>query len=95
MADLLTTDELISELRDQAEVIGPGTEYNLLMEAADRLEDLDERVAIMAEPVASVKDESGYDCCGGCGSVLLIFARYCQHCGREIKWTKREEDTNA
>ena len=42
--------ELINELRDQAEVIGPGTEYHLLMEAADVIEALDERVAIMSEP---------------------------------------------
>lgn len=41
--------ELINELRDQAEVIGPGTEYHLLMEAADVIEALDERVAIMME----------------------------------------------
>lgn len=40
--------ELINELRDQAEVIGPGTEYHLLMEAADVIEALDERVAIMS-----------------------------------------------
>lgn len=49
MADLLSNYDLILELRDQAEVIGPGTEYNLLMEAADRIESLDERVAIMME----------------------------------------------
>lgn len=44
----MTTDELIHELRDQAEVIGPGTECHLLNEAADRLELLEERVAIMS-----------------------------------------------
>lgn len=51
MANLLTTTELISELWDQAEVIGPGTECNLLKLAAERLacrlEELDERVDIM------------------------------------------------
>lgn len=43
----MTNYELINELRDQAEVIGPGTEYHLLMEAADVIEALDEQVAIM------------------------------------------------
>lgn len=37
----MTNYDLINELRDQAEVIGPGTEYHLLMEAADVIEALD------------------------------------------------------
>jgi hypothetical protein len=44
----MTTKEIIDELRDQADVIGPGTECNLLRVAADRLEALDERVDIMS-----------------------------------------------
>jgi len=34
----MTTNELISELRDQADVLGAGTECNLLREAADEIE---------------------------------------------------------
>lgn len=37
----LTTREIIQELRDQADVIGAGTECNLLRMAADRLEVLE------------------------------------------------------
>lgn len=44
----MTTKEIIDELRDQADVIGPGTECNLLHAAADRLEAIEERVAIMS-----------------------------------------------
>lgn len=40
--------ELIPELRDAAEVERPGTMCNLLSEAADQIEALDERVSIMA-----------------------------------------------
>ena len=40
MANPMTTCEIIAELRDQAEVIGPGTERNLLMVAAERLDGL-------------------------------------------------------
>lgn len=47
----MTTDELIHELRDQAEVIGPGTECHLLNEAADWIEENDERLAIVLEVV--------------------------------------------
>ena len=45
----MTTMELIAELRDQAEVTEPGTLYHLLQEAADRLEELDERLGIVME----------------------------------------------
>lgn len=45
----MTTNELIKELQDWAEVEGHGTLYNLLLEAAERLALLDERVSIMQE----------------------------------------------
>lgn len=49
----METHDIITELRDFAEVQEFGTLKNLLEEAADRLEELDERVAIMgAEPDA-------------------------------------------
>lgn len=43
----MTTMELICELRDQAQVLEPGTLYHLLNEAADAIETLDERVSIL------------------------------------------------
>lgn len=46
----MDTNAIITELRDWAEVQGAGTLANTLNEAADRLEELDERVAIMSEP---------------------------------------------
>ena len=44
----MPTLELINDLRDFAEVSGPGTLNKLLTEAADRLEELDERVDILS-----------------------------------------------
>ena len=45
----MTTDELIHRLRDMAKVEPPMFDELVLREAADRLEQLDERVAIMQE----------------------------------------------
>lgn len=45
----MTTNELICELRDWADVQGPGSLADVLNEAADKIESLDERVAIMSE----------------------------------------------
>ena len=45
----MTTDELIRRLRDMANVEPPMFDELVLREAADRLEELDERVAIMQE----------------------------------------------
>ena len=67
---LLSTNDLITELRDQAGVLSPGTERNLLEEAADRLEELDEWVAIMSEPYLKEQKNACSDCqefsCDGC-----------------------------
>ena len=43
----MTTNELICELRDWAEVEGPGSMAAIMSEAADCIEALDERVSIM------------------------------------------------
>ena len=43
----MTTTELICELRDQADVLSAGTLKNLIDMAADKIEELDERVDIM------------------------------------------------
>lgn len=45
----MTTDEIIRELRAKAGVEGKSTLAGLLHQAADRLEELDERVTIMME----------------------------------------------
>lgn len=45
----MTTDELIRELRNLAETSRFAHDERILMMAADRLEELDKRVAIMAE----------------------------------------------
>lgn len=45
----MTTDEIIRELRAKAGVEGKSTLAGLLHQAADQLEELDERVAIMME----------------------------------------------
>lgn len=47
----MKTDKLIRALRDWAEQIPMPGRYKLLTEAADRLEELDERVAIMMEGI--------------------------------------------
>ncbi len=43
----MTNEELIMELRDEAGVLEPGTLRNLIDLAADKIEELDERVEIM------------------------------------------------
>lgn len=53
----MTTVDLIQELRDQAEVLDPGTLYHLLQEAADRLEGLDERLGIVSETSETIEQE--------------------------------------
>lgn len=45
----MTTNELITELRDWAEVEGAGTLSAILNEAADKIEALDERISVMEE----------------------------------------------
>ena len=44
----MDTNEIITELRDWAIVQGPGSLAEILNEAADKIEELDERVAIMS-----------------------------------------------
>lgn len=52
----MTTTELITELRDQATVDGPGTSCHLLNEAADTIELLDERLDIVSEDAAASQE---------------------------------------
>ncbi len=45
----MTTDQIIQQLREKAGVEGTSALAVLLSQAADRLEELDERLAIMLE----------------------------------------------
>lgn len=45
----MTADGLIKELRKQADIVEYPEMAQVMREAADRLEDLDERVSIMEE----------------------------------------------
>lgn len=51
----MTTLELIQDLREWAEVDGKGSLAHVITQAADRLESLDERVAIMDESYNGVE----------------------------------------
>ena len=53
----MTTSELINDLRDWAEVQGPGSLAAILNEAADRLEEIDERLAIVGENLDDVVND--------------------------------------
>ena len=53
----MQTNDLITELRDWADVQGAGSLANILDEAADRLEYLDERLSIIGENLDSVEAE--------------------------------------
>ena len=53
----MTTVELIHELRAQAEVEEPGTLYHLLHGAADRLEELEERLDIVSVDAAATEEQ--------------------------------------
>lgn len=48
---------LIAELRDWADVEGPGSLAAILDAAADRIEELDERVAIISEHMDAAEAE--------------------------------------
>ena len=48
---------MINELRDWAEVQGAGSLANVLNEAADRIEQLDERLSIIGENLDAVEAE--------------------------------------
>lgn len=51
----METSELITEMRDWAAVQGPGSLANILTEAADRLEALDERLGIVSDSLDSAE----------------------------------------
>jgi len=57
MDKTISTIDLVNELRDWAEVEGPGSLKTLLDLAADRLEEIDERLAIVGENLDDVVND--------------------------------------
>ena len=53
--DKMTIPELITELHDQAGVLGEGTEKLLLNMAADVIEEQDERISILADIMVGIE----------------------------------------
>ena len=53
----MDTVTLISELRDWAAVQGPGSLANILTEAADHIEQVEERLSIVGENLDAVEAE--------------------------------------
>ena len=92
----MTTDELINVLRENAKQAYPLAINQLLNEAADRLEDLDERVAIMEESAHAqwVKEEDRVNHwhCSKCGRVEGLAhktMKRCPTCGAIMKEGER------
>lgn len=99
----MTINELITALRDNETLSGTWFE-KVANEAADRLEELDERVAIMSESKTG-KWERHYSrpnvyadlswWCSNCGEKCLDNwankYQYCPHCGARMEETEREE----
>lgn len=78
----MTTDELIRALREYAEFHHEGDVWwRTLTEAADRLRELDERIALMGEPPAVRCRECKWYDHGQCGKlgVEVYDDFYCEH----------------
>lgn len=72
-------NRLITELRNQAAVIGGGTEADMLAEAADVIEEQDERIAIITEDdqTERLKQLEGVPCCATCKWLSDTFSCIC------------------
>ena len=94
----MKTDKLIRALRDWAEQIPMPGRYKLLTEAADRLEELDERVAIMSESKTGKwqKEFFGGDNdvfwyrCPRCRKFRDYPEKYCPNCGMKMEGAEHE-----
>ena len=90
----METGELIRQLRILAEIgiVNAVHDVGILNEAADRMEELDERVAIMSEePVEAVIEGGGHSwwhVCEECHGEIDSSDIFCRHCGRRIKKKK-------
>lgn len=104
----MTASELIERLREIAQIgiVNHMRDVPVIKEAADRLEELDERVDIMLEgngysgkdrdiPMKPVKRTGLYAfCCPVCGrDVNPIYPHYyCSKCGQAILWDGPKEN---
>ena len=84
----MDTNEIITELRDWAIVQGPGSLAEILNVAADKIEELDERVTIMSEPHGwiSVKDRLPEQ-----GKTVLVARKYVQPGHKERRYVETAE----
>jgi len=103
----METTEIITALRIWAEGLNHAYGVNVLNEAADRLEELDERVAIMSEgktgtwiddgPIYNRGEKTNRWKCSHCGGWLLgqekPKTKYCPACG--VKMEEENDNTNA
>lgn len=90
----MTTQEIICDLRDQAEVFGPCTIYHLLNTAADELEDLDKRVRRWVSVKERLPEESGnvlVHCEDGYMAIVNYSAKHQQFCNYDICAKRSEE----
>ena len=67
----MTTNDLISELRDWADVEGSGSLAAILNEAADTIEDQDERLAIASTEASGLPIRTIYINADGSVSVTI------------------------
>lgn len=104
----MTTDEIIRRLRFRADgEMSAAETAELLNEAADRLEELDERVAIMSEGKTGKWLDDGIIYCRGektnrwrCSNCLIWLlgqekpkTKYCPGCG--VRMEEENDNTNA
>lgn len=98
----MTTDEIIRKLRFRAEGEQSAEETKtLLNEAADKLEELDERVAIMSEgKVGHWREYGECSVCGWYWSQItydvgenMLHMNYCPYCGARME--EEDDNTNA
>ena len=69
-----------------------------ISDIARQVEELEERIAIMAEQCETIPDKEGmtpdidgggvvwYFCCGECRHSLQNGWKYCPECGKRVKW---------
>ena len=91
----MTTDEIVRQLRNSLRV---GITSDLIEQAADRLEELDERVAIMSESKIGKwqKEFFGGDNdvfwyrCPRCRKFRDYPEKYCPNCGMKMEGTEHD-----
>ena len=90
----MQTVELIRQLRNIAQIgiVNAQHDVAVLNEAADRLEELDERVAIMSEGKTGIELEgsgaSWWYVCEECHGRVDDMDHFCRHCGMKFNNVK-------